>query len=641
MNGEAVRIALFGSSEPLAPQQAVEIGKLSCLVDQDAIRSIAWNGVEVIRTINWPVRDQSWITLPQVTRSAALTSTGDEARFQVEFSVADGALDCELTTTFSAAGSITADLSMTATRDFDTNRAGFTLLHPIDGVAGEPLDILHADGSREASRFPRFISPGQPAMDIAGLRHAVAGVTVDIAFEGEIFEMEDHRNWTDASYKTYCRPLVFPFTYRIGRGETIRQSIRVSLEGGDADAADGTDSRLRLSPGGALPEMALAVEEGWLADEERHDLVSWTGVQRLQLRIGPSFDLAFLEQSGSLAGALQADMDLEVVVPEGAEPEAHLGHLSEHLSAAGITPSHVIAVPEPYLKSHQPSGPWPEGPTPSDCVHAARRVFASARIGGGMLTNFTEFNRCPPAPQDCDFVSHGTTAIVHAADDRSVCETVEALSHVYDSALHLAAGKPYRLGLASIGMRSNPYGADVADNPKQVRQTMARHDPRQCGLFAAAFAVGVLGATQGHAVDCLALAAPAGPFGIVAQQQPVERAYFDAHPNAIVYPLYHVVRLATRMGSQQRLGVSGLPAGLHAVAAGDDGGWSMMIANLSDRPRSVRLPDEAEVRDLDVAAFDDAVRDPDWLMNSQPRASGNIEVEPFCIAFASTTGASA
>ena len=27
---------------------------------------------------------------------------------------------------------------------------------------------------------------------------------------GDSFEMEDHRNWTDASFKTYVRPLALP-----------------------------------------------------------------------------------------------------------------------------------------------------------------------------------------------------------------------------------------------------------------------------------------------------------------------------------------------------------------------------------------------------------------------------------------------
>lgn len=638
MLGEAARVALFGSSEPSAPQETVEIGRLTCQVDHESIRSICWNGVEAIRAINWPVRDESWITLAQVTHSAVHKKHEDEARYFVEFSVADGALNCALSAVFSSAGTLRADLTMTATRDFDTNRAGFTLLHPIDGVAGEPVDILHSDGSREASLFPRYISPGQPAMDIAGLRHSVAGVAVDIAFEGEVFEMEDQRNWTDASYKTYCRPLVFPFTYRIGKGETIRQSIRISFKGGDRGSETSSGNRIHLSPDGAVPEVALAVEPGWLPDASSFELLRKTGVRRLQMRLGSADEAAFFEEVKQTAALLEADIDLEIVAPEQSDPAIHFNHVQDLLSDAEITPDNVIGVPESYLKSHQPSGPWPDGPTPADCVDAARKVFGQSRIGGGVLTNFTEFNRCPPDPDNSDFVGHGTTAIVHAADDLSVCQTIEALSHVFDSALHIGDGKPYRLGLTSIGMRSNPYGADVAENPKQVRQTMARFDPRQCGLFAAAFAVGVLHATQGYTVESLALAAPAGPFGIVAQKQPVERAYFDGQPDAVVYPLFHVIRMVSRMREQPRLAVSGLASGLHAVAAGEGGAWSMMIANLCDQHRSLQLPHEAEMRSLDVSSFEGAVGDADWLSNTKPLVTGDIELEPYCIAFVSTAG---
>ena len=34
-------------------------------------------------------------------------------------------------------------------------------------------------------------------------------------FNGETFEMEDQRNWTDASFKTYCTPLSLPYPIKI------------------------------------------------------------------------------------------------------------------------------------------------------------------------------------------------------------------------------------------------------------------------------------------------------------------------------------------------------------------------------------------------------------------------------------------
>ena len=77
----------------------------------------------------------------------------------------------------------------------------------VAGVAGTPLTVVRPDGASTLAEFPRMISPAQPVVDIAGLGYSVQGVNVTITFSGEIFEMEDQRNWTDASYKTYVRPL--------------------------------------------------------------------------------------------------------------------------------------------------------------------------------------------------------------------------------------------------------------------------------------------------------------------------------------------------------------------------------------------------------------------------------------------------
>ena len=35
----------------------------------------------------------------------------------------------------------------------------------------------------------------------------------------------------------------------------------------------------------------------------------------------------------------------------------------------------VTALTEPYLKSHQPEGPWPDGPTPADMVQRVRALL--------------------------------------------------------------------------------------------------------------------------------------------------------------------------------------------------------------------------------------------------------------------------
>ena len=86
------------------------------------------------------------------------------------------------------------------------------------------LTIRHSDGQIEETVFPEAISPDQPAFDIAALTHEPApGLSCTVDMEGDAFEMEDQRNWTDASFKTYVRPLSKPRPYVIAKGEKDRQ----------------------------------------------------------------------------------------------------------------------------------------------------------------------------------------------------------------------------------------------------------------------------------------------------------------------------------------------------------------------------------------------------------------------------------
>ena len=101
-----------------------------------------------------------------------------------------------------------------------------------------------------ARRFPELIDPMCPFQDIRALTHEVLpGVRVTCTMQGDAFEMEDHRNWNDASYKTYVRPLAKPWPYTIEAGETTEQSVTLAIEGSGAQGGGrgrrGTDPARR------------------------------------------------------------------------------------------------------------------------------------------------------------------------------------------------------------------------------------------------------------------------------------------------------------------------------------------------------------------------------------------------------------
>lgn len=475
------------------------------LLDGD-LRGVTFDGVEVLRRLSYPVRDANWGTHPTDTLEERLEEMPGRIVYLHRFAgrgvAFTGAFRAEVTVEGGAAR-LRAEVVLEAPADLTVNRAGFTLLHPLRGVSGAPLRVRHADGSEEATVWPALISPSQPVFDIAGLAHQVEGVAVEIAMQGEVFEMEDQRNWSDASFKTYCRPLRLPLPFALGPDAPVRQVVEITLSGRGKGTMAGAAARVAARRA-RLPMVEMAVEPGLTALPRHPALPDLPRLIRVEA------DVSDAVLAGLDAGTSDA---LEIVLAAGTDPGAALRGLAARLAAAGIRPARVMALPAPYLKSHQPEGPWPDGPRPMDLIAPLRTAFPGAAVGGGMLTNFTEFNRCRPDPAMVDYVTWGGTAIVHAADDLSVLETLEALPEIFASGHALAGGKPLHLGLFSIGMRSNPYAAACLPNPGRERLAMVQDDPRQGTGFDAAFAVGVLAGAAVEGVSGLALGMTDGPLG--------------------------------------------------------------------------------------------------------------------------------
>ena len=636
MPPEPAKLVYFGTAEPLPASRGFSAGPLTLDFSDGAVRRLSWHGIEVVRGIACPIRDANWATHASELVDESIREAPDEFEISQTRLVADGALSVKLVFKGNSEGTFRATAQMAASRNFITNRAGFTLLHPLRDVAGTPMRILHPGGSATESQFPPLISPDEVAKDMAGLQHSVQGIETEILFHGEVFEMEDQRNWSDASFKTYCRPLSLPRPYRLQQGEVQRQEIHIRLRGAPpvraASQSAAAQDMLELRGGaGTVPHMAMAIDDGTKPDGGARKLAGLVNPAILQLRLTPETAAALCESAKAIVAVSQGQIELEIVVPESSDPQSALARVAAECSKACLTVSRVLALPERYLLSYQPGGPWPAGPTPQDLCVLARKAFPGAQIGGGVLTYFTELNRCRPQSSLCDYVTHGSTAITHAADDRSVIESLEGLAHVFKSARTIAQKQDYRLGLVAIGMRSNPYGAAVMENARQNRIAMAGADPRQRGLFAAAWAVGAVAATDGYNVSSLALSAFVGPFGVIhsgdAWGQPL---YREA---GMVYPLFHVVRFLSAMGGCARLSLPGLPNEIAGVACAGAPGTHLILANLGTMASRIRLPHAADVRYLNGRTFPAAIADPRWLDTGEAKHVSDVTLEPLDIAF--------
>lgn len=221
-----------------------------------------------------------------------------------------------------------------------------------------------------------------------------------------------------------------------------------------------------------------------------------------------------------------------------------------------------------------------------------------------MLSYFTELNRKRPPLERVDWVTHATCPIVHAADDRSVMQTLEAIPHITRSCRALIGAQPYAIGPVSIGMRQNPYGSRVMPNPRGERVAMAGDDPRQRGLFGAAWLAGYATALEGAALECLTLGALTGPRGLV-----------DAASAPARYPMFHVAAAMARMAGATRLPCrAASPREVACFGARDaQGRMRLIVANLTADQRTVCLTfsggsvaADMSLSTLDEASFDAA-----------------------------------
>ena len=632
-------VMLTGTDQPVEPPRLLTAGKLTAELESGNLRYIRYDGIEMIRAVSFIVRDKNWGTYDPAISNLAVSETRDGFTVTYDAVTRDAAqqLRYSAVITGDAAGKLDFVAKGEAVTDFLTARTGFVVLHPIAGVAGAPARIETVDGRVSDTRFPELIDPVQPMMDLRAVTHAFApGVSVECRMEGDTFEMEDQRNWTDASYKTYVRPLALPWPYTLAKGTVIEQAVRLSVHGTPAARAR-RDSAVVVRIGeetGAVPALGAG-----LAPDDIGGVTQNRGVlEKLKLKHlichhdrRKGHDAASLAAAAAAARAIGATPWLEAVISDIEGYDAEIAALAAAARALDHPFPVVLLSPAPDLKCVLPGSPWPPCPPAREFFHSARRHFPKARLGGGMLSFFTELNRKRPPLDHLDFVSFTTSALVHAGDDRSVTEGLEALPHIALSVRRFIADKPYAVGPSAIGMRDNPYGAAVADNPDDRRQAMNRNDPRQRGLLGAAWNLGYFAHFAYGGAAAIALGGLAGPFGVVHTRQAWPQAWYDADGG--LYPAYHVLRGLAGLagGALHRVEITA-PRQVQAVAARNGDRRSLWLANLTAEPQRVTLDGIAEGRAarLGPGSFMAAADDPDLLTSPGERLDRDaIELGPY------------
>jgi hypothetical protein len=640
-------IKLFGTDVPDGKKRTLTAGPISAVLDNGALRYIRFNGAEVLRGIAFLVRDKNWGTYAPAITGLKVRQGKDS--FMVSYDAvcqdADQGIRYAAKIEASAQGVVRFSAHATPLTDFLTNRTGFVVLHPLVGVVGEPVEIVHTDGKTRKSRFPKFISPGQPVFEIRSLKHTVTpGVTATVLMEGNKFEMEDHRNWMDASYKTYVCSLLDPWPYTLKKGEAFDQSITVTVAGkASRKASRSSAGGVIVSNGkarGRLPAIGVGIPMAEAKTAlDRAELIAAAGPSHLVCQIdgrkeGQAEAAAAFAALKSRTGK---PVTLEIVLPARESADTEVAAIAAAVAQGRLKPDAVVVTQMHDLKSFQPNTPRPWGPTYEEMAEACRRHFPGVSLGGGMLSYFTELNRKPAPRGVFDFVTHTGCPVGHAADDISVMETLESLPSSFASTRNMTGRTPYHLGPSGIPCRDNPYGAAVAGNPGNGRVCLSDMDPRQRGLFAATWSLGLAAAAARGGLDAIALGAATGPQGVIYRKTSYAQPWFDGG-NAVVYPAYHVLAGLAAMSGAKRLDVaSSNSSAVEAVAGQTRDGTTLWLANLTGGTQTARLQGfkgPAEIHMLDAASFTAAARAANHFgkPGKTVKSLGRIELGPYAVA---------
>jgi D-apionolactonase len=627
--GDASRaIRLVGTEQPGVVGRILTAGAMSVELDDGQLRYLRVGDVEVLRAVSFLVRDENWGTYNPVISGLRVDQHGEG--FTVSYRGVCSRPGQEISFDASIEGKPDGSLAFKATAvpktDFLTARTGFVVLHPLKGVVGHPVEVEHVDGRIERSTFPELVDPVQPFLNIRALTHPVSPtLEATVRFDGGTWEMEDHRNWTDASFKTYVRPLALPWPYTLPAGEVVTQAVTVTLRGtppspGPAVRRDAVEVAIGSASGAALPPIGL----GMPPEEIEHalrgiDLLRRTAPRFLQCQIDARADHGRTQLDGyrAVCEAVGASCVLEVVVASVEEYASELQRLAGLVQQSGLRLAGLALCPAGDLKSVLPGGTRPPAP-PLDALYTAgRAAFPGVRLGGGMFSFFTELNRKRPPAELLDFVMNTTCPIVHAADDRSAMETLAALPYQVTTARSFIARTPYRVGPSAIGCRDNPHGATFTPNPGNERVCLVKMDPRQRGCFGAAWTLGYVATLARTDVEAICLAAPTGPLGIIYRRTDYPQPWYDSQPGPAVYPVYHVVSgLAPVAGSALVSAQSSDPARVIALAHRGPRGTILWLANLTADEQAVSIRGPRGVvagAILDADSFPRATGDPDAL----------------------------
>ncbi len=447
----------------LLPVKRLSAGLVKCGYENGNLRYIHLGGREVVRMIYSAVRNENWETASYQIADEVIEEK--EGGFFITYNAFYRLNEIRYKAFIEIEGkddSISFSMKGVALTSFQSNRIGICVLHPINTTAGKNVGIKQPDGSSYEGVFPVHISPHQPFKQVQQMQWQIEdALEAKMTFEGDIFETEDQRNWTDASYKNYSRPLDLPFPYGVQVGEEIHQKVTLNISGyesiGDHITSAPTSAEETVIP---FPKIGYSRPKGLkpLTDKEIKLLKEIPfDHYRVELWLNEqSWPQIF---STALFEAKELSAKLELIVFFDNEVENELNELIERLQPEQqhITSILVLDKTRKITTEELIQSVYP----------VLKKAMPAVKIGYGTDGFFADLNRNRPGNCLYDFVCFSLSPQVHAVDTRSIIENLEAQPDTIKTAQTFIGDKLIHVSPVTFKMRTGGEAATAQHKPSE------------------------------------------------------------------------------------------------------------------------------------------------------------------------------
>ncbi|HEU0243474.1 MAG TPA: hypothetical protein VFQ75_06170 [Candidatus Limnocylindrales bacterium] len=612
---------LTGRPGPVPAPVVLRAGPVTLDLDGADLRAIRVGGAELVQRVYVAVRDAPWNTIPgaftdvvvdQRADTFLVTFSGRHAHETIDFrwdARIEGAAD----------GTIRYELDGVCRGVFEYSKIGFNVHHALDGAIGRRYRIVDEAGRTREGILPDAIDPQrivdgsltamfEPYRELA--LEVRDGLEAVIGLEGDLLELQDHRNWADGNFKSYATPLSLGFPFTSTDGTRIRQVLTIGVRG--AVPAQPARGPVRIEVGervGPMPALGLGQPghaQPLTTAEASLIRVAGPAHLRVDLVAGDPGAAAAMERAAGDARGVDAALELAVHANEASGPG--LAALAAQLRTLGPRVARVLV----YQRIEGYSAM--SGLTPAPVVALVREtlepVTGPVPYAGGSNQTFSDVNRDRPRDPVLTGLCFALCPTIHAADDRSIVENVVGAAEVVRMAATFAGGRPISVSPVTIATRNGPYPA----GPAAPGSLPAAVDVRQASLLGAAWTAATLGRLAEAGAASVTWYETAGWQGIVERDAGSPHPAFPSRPGQ-AFPLFHVLADAAGWaGATVRRTRSSRPLDTEALAAQDAAGLHLLVANLRPAPTTVEVAGlegrAAVVRTLDATTAPLATSDP-------------------------------